>query len=113
MSHRNVVPDPELIERTVRQLFDHAVEEGEPIKTCRRRDDPEGTIRFVTTKSSTTEISSTRVREVIEHALSQEQLVKGLQQLVLYPEILVMLISWKFPHRRWPKSDRSGNLEHV
>jgi hypothetical protein len=113
MSHGNVVLDPECIERTVHQLFDHAVEEGEAVKICRRRDDPEGTIRFVPMKSSKTEISSTRVREVIKRALSQEQLIKELQQLVLYPEILLGLVSGKCPHRRLRNSGRSGHLEEV
>ena len=77
------------------QLFNDAVEEGEAIKICRRRDGTEGTIRFVPMKSSMMDISSTRVRKVIELALPQEQLLKELQQLVLYPEILLELISQK------------------
>ena len=90
-----MVPDPGYIERMMDQLFNDAVEEGEAIKICRRRDGTEGTIRFVPMKSSMMDISSTRVRKVIELALPQEQLLKELQQLVLYPEILLELISQK------------------
>jgi hypothetical protein len=41
------------------------------------------------------DLSSTQVRKVIKLALPQEQLLKELQQLVFYPEILLELVSGK------------------
>jgi hypothetical protein len=90
-----LVPDPGCIERTVDQLFNDDIEEGKAIKICRRRDGSEGTIRFVPTRLSTMDLSSTQVRKVIKLALPQEQLLKELQQLVFYPEILLELVSGK------------------
>lgn len=94
-SQGNLVPDPASIERMVDQLFNKAVKEGEAIRICCRRDDAECTIRFVPMTSSMMDMSSTRVREVIKLDLLQEQLLRELQQVVLYPEILLELISQK------------------
>jgi hypothetical protein len=90
-----VVSDPDCIKRIVDHLFNDAIKEGEAIKICRQRDGAEGTIRFIPTKSRMMDISSIRIREVIKLALPQEQLLKELQQLVLYPEILLELILQK------------------
>ncbi|KAN0089981.1 hypothetical protein V8E51_018560 [Hyaloscypha variabilis] len=87
--------DPDCIERMVEHFFNDAVEEGKAIKICRRKDGAEGTVRFIPTKSRMTDMSSTRIREIIKLAPPQEQLLKELQQLVLYPKILLELISRK------------------
>lgn len=90
-----MTPDPDCIKRMVDLLFNEAVEEGEAIRICRRKDDPDSRIRFVPMKSRMMDMSSTRVREVIRSNLPQKELLKELQQLVLYPEILRELISLK------------------
>jgi hypothetical protein len=87
--------DPHYIERMVDVLFEGAVEEGEAIRICRRRDDPAFTIRFVPIKSRMIEMSSTRVREAIQSNISQERLLRELQNLVMYPEILLEFIPRK------------------
>lgn len=89
-------------------LFQEAVEKNNSIRACRRRDYPESTIRFVPTKSTTIDISSTRVRESIQLNIPHEQLLIELQELVLFPEVLLELLTRKRWEERVPSAPITG-----
>lgn len=85
-------------------LFEDAIEENNSVAVCHRRGFPESTIRFVPAKSKMADLSSTRVREIIQSNVSHEQLFKNLKNLVLSPEILLELLAKKAWEERVPSA---------
>ena len=96
------------------ELSQEAVQENNSIQVCRRRrrdyseSESESTIRFVPAAYLTPNLSSTRVRETIQSNIPHEQLLKELQELVMFPEILLELLASKPWEERMPPAPMTG-----
>jgi hypothetical protein len=93
-----MIADPNCVERMANETFDEAVKESEAIRVCRRSDRPERTIRFIPMKSAMENMSSTRIRNMIQRHTRSKHLAKELQELVLYPELLVEMLKKRIGH---------------
>jgi hypothetical protein len=88
----NKFPDPAHFNRLVAGILHDAAKETQRTSICQRKDG-RCTIRFIpTTKPFMEEVSSRRVRKLILSNLPRQDLIKGLELLVLHPEILVDII---------------------
>lgn len=87
----------------VGDLSKETFDESNSIAVCRHRDFPEWTIRFVPANGATMKnVSSTRVRGIIQSNVRQEQLLKDLEELVLSPETLIEMLAEKPWEERVP-----------
>lgn len=66
--------------------------EYQAIKICHRKDDENSTIRFIAAKSKITEISSTKVRQVIKQCQKSHS-YRDLEAIVLSPQLLIQYVS--------------------
>ena len=76
------------VPKLVQHLYDAYVQEYEKIRICRLIDKPDISIRFIATPETGIEISSTRIREVLEN-YSGDQLRQALKDLVPDPDLLI------------------------
>jgi hypothetical protein len=92
------ITDPNCVQRMANETSDSAVEESKAVRVCRRSDRPACTIRFIPMKSTMEDMSSTRIRGVIQRHTRSKYLAKELQELVLYPELLVEMLKERIGH---------------
>lgn len=78
--------------------------EDEPVRVCRKIEDAHCTVRFLPTKSTMENMSSTQVQEIIKSNPSPEQLHLILKDLVLYPDILLAFVLQKEKQYPWNTS---------
>ncbi|KAI9656996.1 MAG: hypothetical protein M1829_000353 [Trizodia sp. TS-e1964] len=106
-AQRMVEENPHYCWRAQLDYFDEARKDAQRIRTCRATTNSSFFVRFVQAQSAPAKISSMLVRKELQSDLSPRERLARLENLVVYPHILLEMVSWR---QRYSEHVRSQSV---